>query len=402
MNPLELSQLIADKFDDAKLEGAPNLYNHIKSLAPINDIPWKSHYAFGWIIYYALHQSDSREIASRKQMLADYLKLRLVKPHKLHSMVLTEAIRLYKDAVNFSFGKQKEEAVTFSFLRFFDLWGIENLRPNDWNRKVVADKTLSSTVEKLMTVMVNQLEAERVAPKNEYVAIADRAVDLYNDSSTVFAQRAAMHALEGNREAHREMLTKALLISPHKFHLWSRLADTVDAKANPNLYVSLLYKALSSPGQEDFKGKIRLQLSKFLADNKAYPQALWELNRVKETYTAKEWHLPKDFEAVLSSIPADTQPSDPKDIYRKVAHLADDVLYSNLPAVVMEKIYHKEPTPEEAARFRRPEISWKLGDSQGNSLWIKPRRHGIDPMLPKGTLLEVKIFNGKIVKANKH
>lgn len=399
MTPLELSQLIAERFDAAKLEGAPDLYHHIKSLTTINDIPWKSHYAFGWIIYYAMHQSDSREIASRKQMLADYLKLRLVKPHKLHSMVLTEAIRLYKDSVNLSFGKPKEEIVGFSFINFLDLWGVDNLRPGDWNRKVVGDKQLSSTVEKLMTVMVDQLEAEKVAPKDHLIALADKAVETFADSSSILAQRAVLHKLTGNVDATRESLTKALLIAPHKFHLWGRLAETIDSKENPNLHIALLAKAVSAPGQEDFKGKLRLALAKALAENKAFPHALWELNRLKETYIAKEWHLPKEYEKILATIPQDTAAADPKDIYRRVAHLSDDMLYAGLQPVVMEKTYHKEPSPEETARFGRPEIAWRVTDERGNSLWLKPRRHGIDPMLPKGTRIVVKIYNGKIVKA---
>ena len=75
-------------------------------------------------------------------MLARYLRLQVERPHKLHSMILTEAFRLYKDAAEASFiAKNKEgfnpvsDATRFSIVKFTNLWDLNNLRHGDWKRK---------------------------------------------------------------------------------------------------------------------------------------------------------------------------------------------------------------------------------------------------------------------------
>ena len=46
----------------------------------------------------------------------------------------------------------------------------------------------------------------------------------------------------------------------------------------------------------------------------------------------------------MQRIPNDTIADNPEHIYRKVAHLADEEVYSGLPTVVMTKTYHKNRT----------------------------------------------------------
>ncbi len=261
----ELIQTISDGFEKAKAGDAIATYKSILPYAEDGSMPYKSHYAFGWIIYYALHQSDKKEISERKHMLARYFKLSLTKPHKLHSMVLTEAINLYKDAKEMAYGKKESETVKFSIIKFANIWDLSNLRDGDWRRKEVDGTKVGSTVEKLITAYVDELEETATLPSDEFNAVMGKAMGQYSDSDNFLSQYATLCVMSGKQDEAAAILRKALLVAPGKFHLWAKLASLTPAKDNPHLHVALLYKGLLAPGQEKFKGRIRLSLADVLA-----------------------------------------------------------------------------------------------------------------------------------------
>lgn len=400
MNTQSIVSLISEGFEKAKQGDALNIYRFTSEFFRAGSMPLKSHYPFGWIVYYALHQSADADIAGRKQLLATYLQLQLSKPHKLHSMILTEAIRLYKDAQAAGFGKRRDQRVDFSILKFVNLWELTNLRPGDWNRKHLAEKTLSSTVEKLITVICDECVSQSVLPPESFVAIVDQAVEHFQDSHSLLAQRSSLCELLGQTDRAKELLIKAVLLAPGKFFLWSKLAELTDINAEPNMRVALLQRALKSPGPEQFKGKVRLMLAKTFFSLNAYPQALWELQQVRRIYESNNWHLSTEFQSLASHIPDGTVATNPEEIYRKVSHLADEMIYASIPSIVMTKTYHKMPKEGESSRFGPPAPAWRLTDDTGSNVWITPHKLGLNPELPVGTRVSVKLHLGKVVKAS--
>ena len=408
METNDLIKFVSEGFDRAKSGMAVEVYGEVLSYAVHHSLHLKSHYPFGWIIYYALHQSETQAIKERKLMLAQYLKLQVEKPHKLHSMILTEAIRLYKDAsYASSLEKLKEgfnpitDATRFSIVKFSDLWDLNNLRPGDWRRKEHEGKELPSTVEKLITSYVDELYAARIPASPEFMAIINKALAEYPASSNLYAQCAQLYELEGDKEAAIGMLRNAILASSSKFFLWSRLAALITDKDDLRLKVSLLYKALRCPGQEEFKGKIHLNLAAALAQGGAFPQAKWELKYVKGLYEGNGWNLPRLYRETEKKIPGGTQAADPTAIYKKVETLADDYIYESLPNVSVKKTFHK-PAADITDRYsnRRPgRTAWRVTDAGGNNYWFTPAHFNIPENLPTGTPLSIKVFNGKVVKA---
>lgn len=400
MNEENVIALVSDGFEKAKSGDAVKVYEEVAGIYESGRLPLKSHYPFGWIIYYSMHKSSGHDIASRKRMLGMYLRLGVAKPHKLHSMILTEAIRLYKDAREASYGKRPEECVRFSIVRFLSLWDPANLRPGDWRRKEYEGKMLSSTVEKLITAYVDELEESRTLPASEFVALIERALQEYPDTFTLLSQRASLHLLCGEKDEARGLLRKALVNSPGKFFLWSRLASLVDAKENPRLKAALLYKALKAPGQEQFKGKVRMSLAATWLAAGAYPQALWEMQCARRLYEQNGWHLSRAFQEMEKSVPEGTPAHDPAPAYASVEHLADEEVYSALPEIAAVKSYHKNPKPEDASKgYGRPAVAWRVTDADGRNYWIQPHRFNIPANLPMGTKLRIRVHNGKAVKA---
>lgn len=408
METSEIIQFVSDGFDRAKAGEAIEVYSSIVNNPEVNVLPLKSHYPMGWIIYYALHQSPVHAIQKRKQLLAHYLRLEVTKPHKLHSMILTEAFRLYKDIKSSDLslkssvsGLRSSVEPRFSIVKFVDLWNLEHIRPTDWNRKEHEGKQLPSTVEKLITHYTDELYVTRIPASEKFTGIINQALIAYPPTATLFAQRAQIHELAGEREAAVEMLRNAILSSSTKFYLWSRLANLITDKDDLRLKVSLIYKALRCPGQEDFKGKIHLQLAAALAEGGAFPQAKWELNHVKDFYGKNGWHLPHLYKETEKKVPAGTEPIDPSGIYRKIEHMADDFIYEALPEICVRKTYHK-PAAETTDRYsnrRLGQTAWRVTDAEGNNYWFNPGRYGIQEDLPAETRLAVKVFGGKVVKA---
>ena len=399
MNEEELIRFVSDGFDAAKNGKAVETYNAVLPCFEKGILPLKSHYAFGWIIYYALHQEASSAISERKLMLASYLRLRVAKPHKLHSMILTEAIRLYKDAKDESFVK-KSGSPAFSIVKFVDLWNLAHLRPGDWNRKSLDGKPLGSTVEKLITVYTDEIEQKGSIPSEDFIAVIDKATEQFKDSSALLSQRASLHIRAGETGIARDLLRNALISAPGKFFLWSRLASLISPEENVRLHIALLYKALRMPGQEQFKGRIRLALARVWLSRNMPGQARWELDRVRNIYESNGWHLPKAFAEADSRIPPQTSAENPERFYSRLEYLADEEVYSALPEIRVTKTYHKNPDPSAAAKgFGKPAAAWRVTDEQGTNYWLQPHRFNIDAALRCGTPLLVRIHNGKPVKA---
>ncbi|MDE6578877.1 MAG: hypothetical protein K2K58_11990 [Muribaculaceae bacterium] len=398
----QLIQYVSDGFEKAKAGNALDVYQSVSLIHDRGELPSKSHYPFGWIIYYALHQAADTAIDIRKRMLARYLKLNVVKPHKLHSMILTEAIRLYKNAREFSYNKNPRDVTTFSIIKFTELWNPQYLRPGDWRRKELDGKILSSTAEKLLTHLVDEAPGTSAsAPTPPFISeLADQAIALFPGSPTLLYQRASLHILEKDTASALTLLKEATLGAPSKYYFWSRLASLINPEEDLRLHISLLYKALSAPGPEQFKGKIRIALAKAWISINAFSQALWELSIVKRLYESNTWHLSPDFNKTMEVIPAGTQPCNPENAYQRIRHLADDFVYESLPPLEVKKTYHKNPVASDKNKgYGASHVAWRVTDKDGNNFWLHPHRFKIPDNLPLGTPLIIRLHNGKPAKA---
>ncbi|MDE6718192.1 MAG: hypothetical protein K2J70_08385 [Muribaculaceae bacterium] len=408
MTEPDIIKFISDGFERAKKGEALLVYSEVAKIQDVGKLPKKSHYPFGWIIYYALHQGHSRSVIYRKKMLMRYLNLSLRKPHKLHSMILTEAIRLYKDSSDAIYilrkkGEAREaiEQESFSLIRFLEMWNITNLREGDWRRKKVEGKTVLSTVEKLITQYTSELFNNSIKPSREFMGLIVKAENTYKDNAALIAQRAEIHLLTGREKEAVDCLKKVILISPSKFFYWHRLASLIDMENNLRLRMALLYKAVTSPGEEEFKGKIRLDLAEGWIKAKSYPQALFELDFVEQVYARNKWNLSPRFLELIASIPDMTKAENPQSIYMKIAYCAEDFIFDALPELETTKTYHKEPsvTIDKFGNKRKQPVAWRVTDASGCNYWFTPERFGISPTLALGEKILVKIHGEKVVSA---
>lgn len=390
---------VSENFPAAKAGDAIRIFAVAKEAFDAGLLPVSDHYAFAWILYYALHQSPKYDIMERKRMLALYFKLDIKKPHKLHSMILLEAMRLRRDAIDRKYNDKEGDAPDFSIVRFSEIWNLENLRPGDWKRKPFQDKEMASTVDKFITLYVNELESTSTPPSDSFRAVITKALEEYGPSANLLGQMASVLALDGKNKEAREMLRKAVISAPRKFYLWAKLASMVDRVEEPRLYVGLLAHALAIRGQDEFKGKIRLDLARFFIEKEKSAEALWELQIYKRLYEEKGWGLSKSFLEAMNAIPAGTVAANPSGIYRYLIQRAEEEVFSCLEEIEMTKTYHRPAEADKNPRFDKPSVAWRLTDVEGQNYWIIPRRFRLVEDLPLGTPIMVRLFQGHPVTA---
>lgn len=385
---------VSDNFPAAKAGDALRIYDRAKQYYDAGQIPPESHYSFAWIIYYAMHQSPTSAILERKKMLSAYLSLDVRKPHKLHSMILLEALRLRRNALDRKFTDKSGNPPDFSLVKFMDLWDLANLRPGDWKRHTFEEKELGSTVDKLITLYVNELEANRQPPSEGFRQVMDHAFEQYPSSATLLGQKAILLKLEGRPEEARETYRRAIITAPKKFYLWGKMAELVDPALEPRLYVGLLAHGLAIHGQDEFKGRIRLKLAKFFAGHDRPAEALWELETYRRLYEQKGWGLSKIYSETRNSLPEGTVPANPSPIYRRLIPRAEEEIFSCIAEEEMTKTYHRPAEADKNPKYGKPSVAWRVTDLRGQNYWLQPERFRLVQDLPLGTVLLVRIFNG--------
>ena len=342
---------------------------------------------FGWLTYYALRQVPSSDSTRRKELLSNYLRLDLPKPSQLHSCILNEAIKVEKDT-----------PLQFRVRDFIRLWGLENLREEDWEQyQAEGGFTLPSSVEKLIGVYAKELNTDRVTAPEEFSLLVDKALDKYPNNQNLPYYKAAVLISQGRRNEALEYYKDLILRFPSKFYLWLQVARLVE---DSDTRIGLLCKALTCGADDEYLGKVRLDLVSLLIQKGLMPNAKYELEKYRSTYQAKGWGLKPEFWQIYNQL-AGTEPADRNDaVYAQFAAKADEFVYSALPTVVAVKI--SDTQTEDSYHPGRMITVWNLRDDKSVIRLKKPHKYGLKRRTPNGSAFDVRILKGRIVWIKGH
>ncbi len=315
----ENASIVKDILRKAKEGIAKEVYECVSELHGQGKLDSYMLIDFGWIIYYALKQDNNSNIAYRKKLLFQYLKLNLERPSVLHSLILREAVRV-----------ENTTPLEFLFSKFLEMWGLKNLREDDWQRFKTDDgRKVSSTVEKVITAYIKEMDiTPNVIPTAEIKAIVDKALETFHDSEHLPRQKAHILLKEGDKDAAMQYLKKLLIRQPSKFYLWTELADLTE---DSHLSISLLCQALCCENAKyDFVVKIRLKLAETLCAIGKYQEAATELAQYKKTYDLHaDWKIKEPYYSILAKIPTGVQARNHnRGFYNKNITRAIDYVYS--------------------------------------------------------------------------
>ena len=338
---------------------------------------------YGWIIYHALKNTNVNETHARKLLLFDYLKLDLETPSVLHSLILSEAVKI-----------EKSNPLQFNFKEFVKLWGLGNLRDEDWQQFKTDDgKVFSSLVEKLITVYVRELKTDHVEPANDFVEVLDKALGMFGNNQNLPYFKAITLIAQSKKEEATNYYRQLIIKNPNKFYLWQQTAEIVE---DIETRIALLCRAVNTGEDETFIGGARLALAALLIDKGLCANAHHELDIYRKTYEKNQWHLKTEFIDLARRIPQGTIPtSNNKELYNEYATLADQFIYSQLPSTYVVKTGGK--MVDDRMHPGRKYLEWTLVTQSKRLFLKKPLKFGLDKKAPDGTIFEAKLLKDKIV-----
>ena len=366
---------------------AISLHKQISNWYNAGELDSRLYPDFGWLTYYALKQTDVNDAQKRKSLLNVYLKLDLPKPSILHSLILGEAVKI-----------EKSTPLQFRIRDFVRLWGLENLRSEDWEQFTTeGGNTMSSLVEKLIGVYVKEIKSDNVEAPDDFCQLVDKALEMFPGNQNLPQQKAIVLISQGRTNEALSYYKDMILRSPAKFFLWEQAADLVQ---DIDTKIGLLCKALTCGADDNFIVKVRLSLAKLLIQAGMPSNAKYELEKHHQTRQANGWSLKEEFRILYNQLAAVEATADNNAIYTKYSVKADEFIYSSFPTVLAVKVDEKQN--DDRNHPGRKITTWILRTEKSTERLRKPTKFGLNRHTPNGAAFDIKVKDGKIVWIKQH
>ncbi|TXR47499.1 DUF7017 domain-containing protein [Phyllobacterium endophyticum] len=283
--------------------------------------------AYGWELYKASRDIVSQAaessfppaaVAVAKRHLNSYLNLRLEAPSLLHSCILQQAQRI-------------AAADHLRLIAFVRIWGLENLRPDDFDRFVPEDgKTRSSLAEKVVQQSSRDAVSSGRSDELRYILpFVETMMERFPDNNWLKLNRVKLlRALDRTDEARR-LATEFARSKASEYWVWDLLGDLA---AEESLRLSCYAKALACSQDDNFVSGVRIKLADLLANT--HPgQAKAEVERVIDHKRRAGHRIPAEAQrlseagwfAAVNAAPLD------KSFYARLAPPAEELLFAHLP-----------------------------------------------------------------------
>ncbi|SOB75609.1 hypothetical protein SAMN04488490_1227 [Marinobacter sp. LV10R510-11A] len=338
--------------------------------------------SLGWELYKISKELMAKEpidVLAVKRNLNEYLKLNVEKPSLLHTCVLQVASKF-------------AGAERFSMLAFSRLWGLDFLRPEDWERFVTDDgKELPSLAEKVIRQASKEAAKSNDKESLSYILPhVDKAISECPENIWLSLNKAKVLLGLGRND---DALTFALDVTRanvNDFWTWGLLGD-ISAGSENDVSLSCYCKSLLCSSNDKFTGKVRLKLAKLLIDGGKLAEAKHEISRVVSHKEQEGLKVPADIEQIVAqSWYAEVMQAPSNDDYYRVnIGEAETLLFSQLPWIAgnvggVFSVPGKEDKPKRKLFLKTssdpmevavPESKFELSDvSAGDAIHIKGER----------------------------
>ena len=237
-----------------------------------------------------------------------------------HSKVLGLAERIMK------------ENDAWRFYDFFRLWNPDKLRNADWEEekgengetyRPLAVKSLKKARE-----AIEFLSNEQIGGLQWLIDLYDAAVGKFPDDDWNIRSKALLLLRAGQLSQAESIYKDLCLKMTEKYYIWSEFADCCNDTA---IKIALLCKALSLEKNEDFIGKIRLELARQLINAQKYENAVVELENYKRHYTKRGWRIDTEIDILLEQCSLSTPAPDKNvSLYEQNIPIAEEYAYADI------------------------------------------------------------------------
>ena len=310
----------------SKVEGqAEKAFMTVNEIVKKKELPEDRHTDVAWIAHRAAREAIKRHhTQTAKEALALYLQLKVQKPSMLHSLILRDAIDLEKNDKN-----------NFRFTSFLKMWGIENLSDGDWQPFITDKKNrLSSVVENTIYKYVAEVRDEKISDiPDDFVKLVDRAIEKFPRVPLLkYAKAKLLVALKRKEEAFKLLVSLTRTMSAP--YVWQAIADIAPDR---EVELAALCKLLTLQRDRNLTVKVHLRLATLFAQDGLYAAAARELYTYADINRANRWNGNNDaYRRTASCVPPGTLPAqDNRDLYRQQAAKVDNLLYNDIPQVLM-------------------------------------------------------------------
>ena len=238
-----------------------------------------------------------------------------------HSKVLGLAERVMK------------EGNAYRFYSFFQRWNPEKLRPDDWKEEKgendVVYMPLAIKCLKKANDALSSLSDDQIGDLQWLIDLYGVAVSKFPDDDWTTRSKALLHLRVGQLEEAKAIYRGLCLRMGEKFYIWQESAECWD---DNEIKIALLCKAISSEKNEDFIGKIRLELASRLIDAGKLEEAAVEIEKYKKHYSQKVWRISPDVNDLLAKChtpDAETKNNDA--LYAEYISKAEECAYAEIP-----------------------------------------------------------------------
>lgn len=309
-----------------------------------------SHLSYGWDMAKAMGEMIGRGneeeilpsvIAVARRYLFAYLNLEIERPSLLHSRMLQLAVRL-------------GGANHLKMVPFLRLWGLENFRPDDFERyEPEAGKSFPALVEKAAQQAGKEAAHEGRLEDIEYILpFLEQASARYSDN--VWLKHLRVKSLRGlgRLDDARSLAIEFVKSKTSEYWAWELLGDL---QPDAPLRIACYCKALLCSDDDAFVSGLRIKLAQHLVEAGHHAEAKGEISRVLRHKREAGHRVSSELSAMeASDWFSQTTLIDPnRELYTRHAASAEDILFSNLPwteACVGEKFVIER---EEGKKVRR-------------------------------------------------
>lgn len=273
---------------------------------------------FFWIIYNKAKKGNAKTLWDAFDKYLDYCSD--YPASEWHSKILGLAERTMN------------EKEPWRFVNFFRCWNFQKFRKEDWveengeNGEIYKPLAIK-VINKVKDCLLNDSDAAEDDIKC-LIELYSTAIEKYPDDDWSIRSKALLYLKINQKEEARKLYKDLLLSLGNKYYIWQEYANCYDDKTTK---AALLCKAISLEKNEDFLGKIRLELAKCLICIGEKGPAAFELNRYKSHYEEKSWKTDPQTNILLNECSGVEINNNNNTLYEEYRTKAESIAYEDIP-----------------------------------------------------------------------
>jgi tetratricopeptide (TPR) repeat protein len=211
-----------------------------------------------------IFEQEKVNVQKARQLLAEYIRLINVRPSQVHSLFLRFADKI----------TDREE---FNLVSFLKLWGLDNLREDDFESFTKDGKTYPSIAEKVVQHGAKLILDKKMSSEVEYfIPFLDKSIQKFQDNIWLPYYKAKLLHLVGRNNEAVAFLVPVVKEKISEYWTWNLLAELF-IETDKELALSAYCKALLCKAEDKFLANVRAKFAELLVKKQLLAEAKWEV-----------------------------------------------------------------------------------------------------------------------------